>query len=292
MHELPVIATTSAAYRLVLRELPTIFRLSWAMLFIVALVQFLLARTVLAQMASALGRGDILAAAAIGRDPVWLTLKFGADAIGTAIVAVAIHELVLFADHKPGHYFHLAFGRREALFALLGAVLALIVVPFATIVISPFGEPTAGLGPFFATLAFIVGIYVSVRLWPVLPVIVVNGHIDALGAWRLTRRRFWSLLALAVLGSIPIGLVALVIDSVLPPFDSIMDAITGPRVRMPALVDAANAVRRAQKWLPARALFDFTTSIVYTAIAVALISYAYKTLIGRRLDEPLSPQHD
>ena len=292
MHELPVIATTSAAYRLVLRELPTIFRLSWAMLFIVALVQFLLARTVLAQMASALGRGDILAAAAIGRDPVWLTLKFGADAIGTAIVAVAIHELVLFADHKPGHYFHLAFGRREALFALLGAVLALIVVPFATIVISPFGEPNAGLAPFFATLAFIVGIYVSVRLWPVLPVIVVNGHIDALGAWRLTRRRFWSLLALAVLGSIPIGLVALVIDSVLPPFDSIMDAITGPRVRMPALVDAANAVRRAQKWLPARALFDFTTSIVYTAIAVALISYAYKTLIGRRLDEPLSPQHD
>jgi hypothetical protein len=61
---------------------------------------------------------------------------------------------------------------------------------------------------------------------------------------------------------------------------------------MPALVDAANAVRRAQKWLPARALFDFTTSIVYTAIAVTLISYAYKTLIGRRLDEPLSPQHD
>jgi len=285
-------APTLVTDRLVLRELPTIFRLSWAMLFIVALVQFLLARTVLAQMASALGRGDILAAAAIGRDPVWLTLKFGADAVGTAIVAVAIHELVLFADHKPGHYFHLAFGRREALFALLGAVLALIVVPFATIVISPFGEPTAGLAPFFATLAFIVGIYVSVRLWPVLPVIVVNGHIDALGAWRLTRRRFWSLLALAVLGSIPIGLVALVIDSVLPPFDSIMDAITGPRVRMPALVDAANAVRRAQKWLPARALFDFTTSIVYTAIAVALISYAYKTLIGRRLDEPLSPQHD
>src|SRR5215475_10017713 len=182
MHELPVIATTSAPYRLVLRELPTIFRLSWAMLFIVALVQFLLARTVLAQMASALGRGDILAAAAIGRDPVWLTLKFGADAVGTAIVAVAIHELVLFADHKPGHYFHLAFGRREALFALLGAMLALIVVPFATIVISPFGEPTAGLGPFFATLAFIVGIYVSMRQWPILPVIVVNGHIDAIGA--------------------------------------------------------------------------------------------------------------
>ena len=292
MHELPVIATTSAAYRLVLRELPTIFRLSWAMLFIVALVQFLLARTVLAQMASALGRGDILAAAAIGRDPVWLTLKFGADAVGTAIVAVAIHELVLFADHKPGHYFHLAFGRREALFALLGAMLALIVVPFATIVISPFGEPTSGLAPFLATLAFIGAIYVSVRLWPVLPIIVVEERIDVAGAWLLTRGRFWSLLALAVVGSIPIGLVALMVDSALPPFDSLMDAITGPRTPIPALADAVNAVRRAQKWLLLRALFDFATSIVYTAIAVALISYAYKTLIGRRLDEPLRPRGD
>ena len=292
MHELPVIATTSAAYRLVLRELPTIFRLSWAMLFIVALVQFLLARTVLAQMASALGRGDILAAAAIGRDPVWLTLKFGADAVGTAIVAVAIHELVLFGDHKPGRHFHLAFGRREALFALLGAALALIVVPFATIVISPFGEPTSGLAPFLATLAFIGAIYVSVRLWPVLPIIVVEERVDVAGAWRLTRSRFWSLLALAVAGSIPIGLVALMVDSALPPFDSLMDAITGPRTPIPALADAVNAVRRAQKWLPLRALFDFATSIVYTAIAVALISYAYKTLIGRRLDEPLRPRGD
>jgi len=255
-------------------------------------VQFLLARTVLGQMASALGRGDILAAAAIGRDPVWLALKFGADTVGTAIVAVAIHELVLFGDHKPGRHFHLAFGRREALFALLGAALAVIVVPFATIVISPFGEPTSGLAPFLATLAFIGAIYVSVRLWPVLPIIVVEERIDVAGAWLLTRGRFWSLLALAVVGSIPIGLVALMVDSALPPFDSLMDAITGPRTPIPALADAVNAVRRAQKWLLLRALFDFATSIVYTAIAVALISYAYKTLIGRRLDEPLRPRGD
>ena len=66
MHELPVIATTAAAYRLVLRELATIARLSWATLFIVALLQYLLARTVFGQMAAALGRGDVFAAAAIG----------------------------------------------------------------------------------------------------------------------------------------------------------------------------------------------------------------------------------
>jgi len=287
MHELPVIATTAAAYRLVLRELATIFRLSWATLFIVALLQYFLARTVLGQMAAALGRGDILAAAAIGRDPLWLALKFGADAVGTAVVAVAIHELVLFDDRKPGQYVHLAFGQRQALFALLGVMLACIIVPFATIVISPFGEPTTGLAPFFATLALVIAVYVSIRLWPVLPVIVVQERIDVAGAWRLTRGKFPSLLALAVLGSIPIGLVALAVDSALPPFDSLMDAITGPRTRMPTLTDAAKAVRRAQKWLPLRTLFDFATAIVYTAIAVALVSYAYKALIGRPLDAPL-----
>src|SRR5262245_14382534 len=292
MHDLPVIATTRAAYALALRELATIVRVSWAILVIVALVQYFLARTVLGQMAGALGSGDVLAAAAIGRDPLWLLIKFGVDAVGTAIVAVAIHELILFADHKSGHYVHLAFGRREALFALLGLVLAAIVVPFATIVISPFGEPTSGLAPFLVTLAFIVAIYVSIRLWPVLPIIVVQDRIDVAGAWRLTRGRFWSLLALAVFGSIPIGLVALMVDSVLPPFDSLMDAITGPRGSRPTLADATNAVRRAQAWLVVRTLFDFVTSIVYTAIAVALISYAYKTLIGRPLDEPLRPAKD
>src|SRR5215470_7632365 len=189
MHELPVIATTGAAYRLVLRELPTIFRLSWATLFIVALLQYLLARTVLGQMMAALGRGDIFAAAAIGRDPLWLALKFGTDAVGTAIVAVAIHELVLFDDRRPGQYLHLAFGRREGLFALLGVALACILVPFATIVISPFGEPTTGLAPFFATLALVVAVYVSIRLWPVLPIIVVQERIDVASAWRLTRKK-------------------------------------------------------------------------------------------------------
>jgi len=292
MHDLPVIATTRAAYGLVLRELPTILRLSWATLVVVALVEYLLARTVLGQMGSALGRSDIVAAAAIARDPLWLAIKFGADAIGTAIVAVAIHELVLFDDRKDGQYLYLAFGRRHALFALLGVAWAAITVPFATIVISPFGEPTSGLAPFFATLAFVVAIYVAIRLWPVLPIIIVRDRFDLAAAWTMTRSRFWSLLALAVLGSIPIGLVALMVDSVLPPFDSLMDAITGPRVRMPTLGDATNAVRRAQTWLWVRALFDFATSIVYTAIAVALISYAYKALIGRRLDEPLTPGKD
>jgi hypothetical protein len=287
MHALPVTATTVAAYRLVAREFPTVVRLSWAVLAILALLQLFLARTVLGQMAAALGRGDIMMAAAIARDPLWLTLKFGFDAVGTAIVAVAVHELVLFGDRKPGASVHVAFGRREALFAALGLALVAVTIPFATIVISPFGDPTTGFAPFLASVAFVAAMYVAVRLWPILPIIVVEGRLDLAKAWAMTRGRFWSLAALAILGLVPVLILALSIDAVLPPFDSLMDSITNARVRVPRVAEAMQAVRRAQSWLPLRVLFEFLNAIVYTAVAVALISLSYKALLGRSFDDPL-----
>jgi hypothetical protein len=289
MHELPVIATTVAAYRFLARELATIVRLSWAALFLVAFVQYLVARGALAEMASALADGNIMAAAASGHDPLWLTLKFAAQIIGTAIVAVAIHELILFGDRKQGRYVHIAFGRREALFLVLGTVLGAIVVLFATSVVSPFGEAKTGAAPFFAWLAFMIAIYLSIRLSPLLPMIVVAERFDFPAAWQLTRNRFWSLMALVLLGSIPLGLMALAIDSALPSFDSLMDAISGPRQGMPSASAAAAAVARAQDWLVLRVLLDLAASIVATAVTVALISFSYLALTGRPLDRPLVP---
>jgi hypothetical protein len=288
MHELPVIATTVAAYRFLARELATIVRLSWAALLLVAFVQYLVARGALAEMASALADGNIMAAAASGHDPLWLTLKFAAHIVGTAIVAVAIHQLILFGDRKQGRYVHIAFGRREALFLVLGTVLGAIVVLFATSVVSPFGEAKTGAAPFFAWLAFMVAIYLSIRLWPLLPMIVVAGRFNFPNAWQLTRNRFWSLLALVLLGSIPLGLMALAIDSALPSFDSLMDAISGPRQGMPSASAAAAAVARAQDWLALRVLLDLAASIVATAVTVALISFSYLALNGRPLDRPLA----
>jgi hypothetical protein len=292
MPDLPVIATASEAYRFLAREFATIFRLSWATLLIVALVQFLLARTVFGQMAAALAQGDVAGAAVTGRHPLWLSLKILAEMAGTAIVAVPIHQLILFGDRKDGHYFHLGFGKREALFVLLALAVGAITVLFATIVVSPFGEPTTGLAPFVAALVFVIGLYLSIRLWPVLPIIVVNGRLDLAGAWEMTRGRFWSLFALGLIGSIPIGVAALAIDSLMPSFDSLMDTITGPRERKPPAATAALAVRRAQTWLPLRVLFDFVMVIIYAAVAVALISYAYKLLTGRQPHDTLTPKPD
>jgi hypothetical protein len=255
MPDLPVLATAGEAYRFLGRELPTIVRLSWATLIIVILAQTLIARAVFAEMGALLARGDVVAAAAVGRHPTWLGLKSAVEMIGTGVVAVAIHQLILFGERRAGQYVPFAFGRREeVLFVLLGLAFGAISVLFATVVISPIGRPTAGLAPFAASLAFVVAIYLSIRLWPILPMIVVEPRLDVVGAWQLSRGRFWSLLALGLVGTIPLGIVVMVIDSIWPSFDSLMDTITSTRERVPPATTAVAAARRAQNWLFARAL--------------------------------------
>ena len=119
--------------------------------------------------------------------------------------------------------------------------------------------------------------------------IVVEPRLDVAGAWQLTRGRFWSLLALGLVGAIPLGILVMVIDSIWPSFDSLMDAITSVRERLPPATTAAGAVRRAQSWLFVRALLDLVVMIAYTALMAAIASYIYKALTGRRPDETLSP---
>ena len=291
MPDLPVLATAGEAYRFMWREFPTIVRLSWATLVVVILVQTLIAGAVFAEMGALLARGDVAAAAAVGRHPGWLALKSAIEMIGTGVVAVAIHQLILFGARRDGQYVPFAFGRREALFALLGLAFGAVSVLFATVVISPVGRPIAGLAPFAATLAFVLAIYLSIRLWPILPMIVVEPRVDIAGAWQLTRGRFWSLLALGLVGAIPLGILVMVIDSIWPSFDSLMDAITSVRERLPPATTAAAAVRRAQSWLFVRALLDLVVMVAYTALMAAIASYIYKALIGRRPDETLSPPH-
>src|SRR5262249_52519803 len=117
-------------------------------------------------------------------------------------------------------------------------------------------------------------------------------RLEVANAWELSRRRFWAFCALGALGTIPIGLVALATDAMWPSFDSLMDAITGPRERMPPLATAAIAVQRAQQWLVPRVLIDFLTTMVYAAVAVALVSYSYKALTGHRPEDRLTPKWD
>src|SRR3954471_16381255 len=100
MQTFSVFATIVASYRFLVRELPAIVRLTWAPLAIVAIIQYLSARHVLSAMAPQLALGDVTAGTR-GTYAGWIAFRITVEMIGTAIVAVPLHELVLFGDRKP-----------------------------------------------------------------------------------------------------------------------------------------------------------------------------------------------
>ena len=124
-------------------------------------------------------------------------------------------------------------------------------------------------------------IYLSVRLWPIFPIIVVTNRVELGEAWALTRGRFWWLSALGIAGMLPTVAVMVAISYALPDFESIASA-SG------SLAEKQRMVEIAQAWQPLRSAFDFVMSIVNTAIGVALISYGYKALTGHALEAPLT----
>src|SRR5262249_32599267 len=125
------------------------------------------------------------------------------------------------------------------------------------------------------------------RLWPLFAMIVAEDRVDIAGAWALTRRRFWSMFALVLLAVVPTGLLAVAIDYGLPNFDSLMDAITGPRETVPPLSTAVRALGRAHHWLRLRIVLDFVVNIVAAAISAAIVCFAYLRLTGHGIDTPL-----
>ena len=117
MQRFPVFATVVASYRFLVQELPTIVRLTWAPLAIVAIIQYLSTRHVLGQMAAASSATDLAAAGV--RYSGWTLSSAILEIVGTAIAAVALQELILLGDRKPGAHLHASFGARERRFVLL-----------------------------------------------------------------------------------------------------------------------------------------------------------------------------
>lgn len=280
MQILPVFATVAASYRFLVRELPTIVRLTWAPLAIAAIVQYLVARHVLNGMAAALAAGDATAGVPSGAHVAGIGVRACVELIATAIVAVPLHELVLFRERKPGAYFHVNFGPLELRFVLLALVFGAATFGVVLMSLSASDRTPMGYAPVAATITLIVALYVSLRLWPIFPIIVVKNRFDFREAWALTRGRFWSMLALGIVGMLPLILIAVVLTYPLPDFESVASA---PNI----LAEKRLMVDAAQAWLPLRSAVDFVISILNTAIGVALISYAYKALTGHAFEETL-----
>jgi hypothetical protein len=277
MKSFPVFATILASYRIIIRELPIITRLSWAPLAIVAIVKYLGARHFIGEMAAASSALDFAAAGA--RSSWWTLSSSVLEIVGAAIAAVALHEFILFGERKPETLLHLRPGPRELRFVLLAVAFGVWVVGLILLPLFAMGGTTAALLAPVTIIAIVAVIYLSVRLWPAFPIIVVTDRIALRDAWALTKGRFWSLAALGIVGMLPTMIAIVAISYVLPDYESIAST--------DSLIEKRQMVEFAQTWQPLRSALDFVLLIFNTAVGVALISFGYKALTDHPLEEPL-----
>jgi hypothetical protein len=281
--KLPVFATVSRAYSFLINDFSTILRLSWLPLLLTSIVQYFAAQATYDSVVAALEARDLAA----GSGPrLWEMVSGLVGIAGTAIVAVALHRVILFGDRKPGQKYYLAFGRTEALFVALPVAISL----FFVITSYTF---TAEQGAFLAALSLflIFGFfYVMVRMSLIFPVVVVQGRYDFGHAWALSRGNFWRLFATWIVSVTPLFIVFFFIATSLGGLRGVGAMFEALQSDDPtgAALKAAVETAEAALSLP-MIMLGFVFSLVSGAVGVAILSYAYKYLSGKTPDALLPP---
>jgi len=276
VHKIPVFATAAAAYRFLFGDLGTILRLSWFPLLLATIIQYVAEWAQRSFARSVIENGVMVSRTDGGVLPwAWQALDFLVLIVATAVVAVALHRVILFNDRHPGRWLHLSFGKVEGLFAVLPIVFFAVWYPliFAMVV------PWFGLGLLPFTYAILIGLLllimvVAVRMSLIFPLTVVEGRYDFAGAWALTRGNFWRLVGLWLVVAIPMIVVALVVAYAV--------------LFRPLLSTGAIPAIDAPQWQLTQAVFSCVWSIISDALGVAVLSYSYKAVVGRRPDYVLT----
>jgi hypothetical protein len=284
MTRLPVFATLAATYRFLFREFAAVIRLAWFPFLVTAVVQYFAAEGTLDALAAVQGAADQPPAS-----PYDL-IQWIVQIVVFAIVAVSLHRLILFGDRKPGQYIAFAFGRAEMLFLVLqvaifagfvavGVAWALAVGAGANGALIPAGGwPIALLA--VAALALI---YFFTRVAPVYPIVVAENRLDLARSWALTRGQFWRLLAVFMLGALPLGLL-----------------VAGAEGLFWALVSrdfAGREIAADEAVEITRGLIVYQVGIFYVAavatagLTSALLCFSYKALRGLKPDDLLTPEY-
>ncbi|MBI1209912.1 MAG: hypothetical protein GC190_00475 [Alphaproteobacteria bacterium] len=326
MHKLPVLATLSNAIAFVPLNLMTIVRLTWLPLLLIGLVQLAVSYWRLSEMIEMMQHFDpgsmfkvptTQPLASLGW-PVSVAL-YVLQLISIAVVAVALHRVILFNERKPGVWFSFPFGRTEFFYALM-AVTALILVvvvgallalPFV-VVITPLGlTPEAYLQPqtwsmiamslaqkphwfFVVALVVVYGgvIWLLLRLaaWP--PTLVAEGGFGLARAWSLTRGN-----ALRYLGLFLLVFVFFAAIGVAAYFFVAAQHISIMAWLLPTPVQADpnhpfGGVGQLFEWqrarLPYFAAAQLVGDMLAAAFGVALLSYGYKGVTGHNMAEPVT----
>lgn len=282
MYRLPVFATVNRAYAFLINDFSTIVRLSWLPLLLATIVQYVAAHAIY----------DSAVAALEARTPpsgdwpsFWESVSGLIGIVGTAIVAVALHRVILFGDRKPGQFYHIAFGRTEMLFVALPVAVSLFFLLMSASFVTV--ESGAFLAAFSLLLIFTF-FYAMVRLELIFPITVVEGQYNFGRAWALTRGNFWRLLMAWIVAMIPLFAgFFLVMFGAFRGFGSLFDFSETDDASLAMLRRAVEAAEAAAS-IPMVAV-GFCFSLASGAVGAALLCYAYKFLSGTTPDALLPP---
>lgn len=294
MHKLPVFATAGLVYRFLFNDLATIARLSWLPLLLVWLAQYAVAYFAFEAMREAMPsvlRGD--PAATFKGNLVWQAAGLIAWLLGTSVVAVALHRVILFGDRKPGRLFYFSFRKIELLFLLLPLVAYVTLFSLNVLVVLNFRFlPAPSFFVLLSISAAFALLWLALRLLLIFPVTVVEGRYDFSQAWTLTRRNFWRLVATMIVAGVPLIVVTLVLQFLL--LSAMGFDLPGALPRPGASgTDPMSALLERQFRLTfsiPMMVFSYLAMIVFGAIGVALLSYSYKALRGYAPEQLLRPR--
>jgi hypothetical protein len=285
MPSLPVFATIAASYRFLLRDFLTVVRLAWFPLLVVAVVQYFAAQASLDALAAAGPNG----ADRIIGSPYDL-VQWVVEVVVFAIVAVAIHRVILFGETRPGQYITFAFGRSEILFMILQvlAVVVFSVLGLASVLaLGPRGMGAGDIPSVTSLLSLIVIIvaivFVFVRLAPIYPIAVADNRLDFRQAWELTSGRFWRMFLVFALGMLPLGVVVAAAEGVF--LAMVEKSVAGKPVSTELAVGIARGLVVYQ------VAFIYVIAVIASGLGVALLCYSYKALRGLRPSDLLTPEY-
>jgi hypothetical protein len=130
-------------------------------------------------------------------------------------------------------------------------------------------------------LAFILAIWMSLRLTLAPPALVAERRLAIGDAFRMTRGNVWRLIGLYIVTWIAVAvLVAIVMTIVLIPLIAVMPPQPGD-----SQIEQLTFQRDALLVLTA---INYFLTMILSAIGVALMSYSYKALKGVEASEPVS----
>ena len=278
MHKLPVFDTIGWAYRFAFLHFVRIFVLAGPPLFIAAVVAFFIQRAELdAQIAALQQQGGLLDLSS----PKFLLYSIASSvvqAVFTSIAAVALHRMALFGPQAG----RVSVGRTEAQFMVVWLTFIMVMVFSLTLALMlGLADPSNPRAAGFAALIFLV-LYIGlivlvVRLMPIFPHIVATGELSAEHALKLSRGNGWRIFGCFFFAFLPLPFVLAGADPLaLNPNAARM---TGPELLA--------VLSRFRDGLVETSIVLYVFNVLMTAIGIALLSYIYKILNGRAVDDLL-----